>query len=127
MLVQDTVSVITGAASEIGRETARRYAEHGALVVVADVDTEGGADTVERISDDGGEAMFLETDVTDPITVRTTIETAVEEYGDLDVLFNNAGIEGSLAELVEWDDDDRPCHRWVRFLISTRSLAHHKA
>lgn len=54
---------------------------------------------------EGGEATFVETDVTDPTEVRTTIETAVDEYGDLDVLFNNAGIEGPLNELAEWDDE----------------------
>lgn len=105
MLVQNKVAVITGGASGIGRETARRYAEHGASVVVADVDTEGGAETADLIADESGEAIFVETDVTNPSDVRELISTAVDEYGDLDVLFNNAGIEGSLNELAEWDDE----------------------
>ena len=99
MVVKDKVAVITGGASGIGRETARRYATHGASVVVADVDTEGGAETADLITDDGGDAVFVETDVTNPESVQSMIETAVDEYGGLDVLFNNAGIEGKLAEL----------------------------
>ncbi|MFC6719846.1 SDR family NAD(P)-dependent oxidoreductase [Natrialbaceae archaeon GCM10025810] len=106
MVVQDKVAVITGAASGIGRETARRYADHGASVVAADVDANGGAETIELIKTDGGEATFVETDVIDPTAVENMIETAVETYGDLDVLFNNAGIEGPLAELAEWEDDE---------------------
>lgn len=105
MVVKDKVAVITGGASGIGRETARRYATHGSSVVVADVDTEGGAETVDLITDDGGDAVFVETDVTNPESVQLMIETAVDEYGGLDVLFNNAGIEGKLAELAELDDE----------------------
>lgn len=106
MVVEGKVAVITGAASGIGRETARRYAEHGASVVAADVDTEGGNETIDLVADDGGEAIFVETDVTDPDAVQELVETAVEEYGDLDVLFNNAGIEGPLSELAEWETDE---------------------
>lgn len=98
MLVENKVAVITGAASGMGRATAKRYARHGARVVVADVDAGGGHRTVSAIRDDGGEATFVETDVSRSADVQEMIETAVTEYGGLDVLFNNAGIEGSLAE-----------------------------
>ncbi|WP_049925603.1 SDR family NAD(P)-dependent oxidoreductase [Halopiger goleimassiliensis] len=104
-LVEDRVAVITGAASGIGRETATTFAEHGASVVVADVDAEGGEETVSRIADGGGEATFVETDVSDPDDVQGAIETAVEEFGGIDVLYNNAAIEGPVDRLHEYDDE----------------------
>lgn len=105
MLVEDKVSVITGAASGIGRQTARTYGEHGANVVVADVDSEGGHETVDQITSAGGEAIFVETDVASASDVKNMLETAVDEYGGLDVLFNNAGIEGPLSEVAEYDEE----------------------
>ena len=105
MLVEDTVAVITGAASGIGAATAKRYAEHGALVVAADVDADGGRDTVADILASGGEATFVETDVSRADDVQGMLETAIEEYGGLDVLFNNAGIEGPLAAFEDYDED----------------------
>lgn len=105
MLAKDKVSVITGAASGIGEATARRYAEHGASVVVADVDERGGHETVEAITDRGGEATFVATDVTRPRDVQRMIQTAVETYGGIDVLHNNAGIEGPLAPVEHYDDE----------------------
>lgn len=105
MLVKDKVAVITGAASGIGRETAETYGEHGAKVVVADVDEDGGNETVQHIIDDGGEATFVRTDVSQSSDVQEMIEVAVTEYGGLDVLFNNAGIEGPLSVLGEYDEE----------------------
>lgn len=104
-LLDDDIAILTGAASGIGRTTATTFAEHGASVVVADVDAEGGADTVARIEADGGDATFVETDVSDPTDVQAMIETAVDEYGGLDVLYNNAAIEGPVARLEEYDDE----------------------
>jgi NAD(P)-dependent dehydrogenase (short-subunit alcohol dehydrogenase family) len=106
MLVEDKVAIITGAASGIGRATAKRYAEQGASVVVADVDEAGGAETVSAITESGGEATFVSTDVSRPGEVRNLIETAVAEYGGIDVLFNNAGIEGPLAWFEDYDDGE---------------------
>ncbi|AHF99131.1 short-chain dehydrogenase [Halostagnicola larsenii XH-48] len=104
-LVENDTAIITGAASGIGRTTAKTFANHGASVVVADVDEDGGADTVAAITENGGDATFVRTDVSDPTSVQETIETAVDEYGGLDVLFNNAAIEGPVARLEEYDDD----------------------
>jgi NAD(P)-dependent dehydrogenase (short-subunit alcohol dehydrogenase family) len=105
MLVENKVAVITGGASGIGRATAERYAAEGASVVVADVDEERGERTVTEITDVGGEATFVPTDVSQAADVREMITTAVSEYGDLDVLFNNAGIEGPLDWFENYDDD----------------------
>lgn len=103
-LVENQVAVITGSASGIGRTTAETFAEHGASVVVADVD-EGGSDVAAEITERGGEATFVRTDVSDPDDVRQMIETTVEEYGGLDVLYNNAAIEGPVENLHEYDND----------------------
>ena len=104
-LVDGKVAVITGAASGIGRTTAGTFADHGASVVVADVDVEGGEGTVEAIEDAGGEATFVETDVSDPSDAEAMVDAAVDEYGGLDVLYNNAAIEGPVSRLHEYDDD----------------------
>ncbi|WP_256300856.1 glucose 1-dehydrogenase [Haloarchaeobius salinus] len=98
------VALVSGAASGIGRATAKRFAEEGASVVAADIDVEGGEETVSRIEADGGEATFVETDVTDEGDLATAVETAVETYGGLDFAFNNAGIEGDQVGFAEQDD-----------------------
>jgi NAD(P)-dependent dehydrogenase (short-subunit alcohol dehydrogenase family) len=105
MLVQDKIAVITGAASGIGKSTALRYAQEGAKVVAADVDEAGGRETVAQIEDNGGKAIFVETDVSKEADVKAMIEAAVHEYGGIDVLFNNAGIEGPLSTFAEYDVD----------------------
>lgn len=106
MLLENKVSIVTGAASGIGRETATKFAQEGSAVVVADIDEEGGTEAAEAIRDDGGEATFVHTDTSDPDDVKGMIETALSEYDGLDVLCNNAGIEGPWVELVDTDPED---------------------
>jgi NAD(P)-dependent dehydrogenase (short-subunit alcohol dehydrogenase family) len=81
------VAVITGGAGGIGLATARRLAEEGAKIVIADVDTEAGKAAAEET---GGE--FVATDVTSELQVEALFQAAVDRYGSLDVAFNNAGI-----------------------------------
>ena len=103
----DQSVVVTGAGSGIGRQTALRFAEEGAQVVVADVDEEGGRETVEKITEEvDGEATFVEVDVTEETDVTRMVETAVSEYGSIDVAFNNAGIGGELEPTAEIDESD---------------------
>ena len=103
--LKDKVAIITGAASGIGKATAKLFAEHGAKVVVADIDKEGGSQTVTQIQNGGNEAIFVETDVTLKVDTEKMVAQTVETYGKLDILFNNAGIAMRLpvAELPEAD------------------------
>lgn len=104
----DETAIVTGAASGIGRATAERLAAEGANVVVADVQSDGGEETVARLEAAGGSAVFVETDVSDPAAVEAMVQTAVDTYGGLDIAVNNAGIEGAntkLAEVAEADWD----------------------
>jgi NAD(P)-dependent dehydrogenase (short-subunit alcohol dehydrogenase family) len=81
------VAVITGGASGIGRETARRFAQEGAHVCVTDLADEPGRETAQEI-----DGLYVHADVTDPDDVQAMYREAVERFGGLDVLFNNAGI-----------------------------------
>lgn len=90
--IKDGVAVVTGGGSGIGRQSSLRFAEEGAKVVVADVDEDGGHETVEMIKSDGGEGTFARTDVTDSDDVAAMVQTALDEYGGLDFAHNNAGI-----------------------------------
>jgi NAD(P)-dependent dehydrogenase (short-subunit alcohol dehydrogenase family) len=85
--LEGKVAVITGAASGIGRASARRFAAEGAHVVVADLDDRGGTALADEI---GG--LYVHADVTDADDVQEMYATAVERFGGLDVCFNNAGI-----------------------------------
>ena len=103
--LKDKVAIITGAASGIGKATAKLFAEHGAKVVVADIDKDGGSQVVTQIQNGGNEAIFVETDVTLKVDTEQMVAQTVETYGKLDILFNNAGIAMRLpvAELPEED------------------------
>jgi NAD(P)-dependent dehydrogenase (short-subunit alcohol dehydrogenase family) len=87
------VAIITGGAYGIGRAVARVFAAHGDRVLVADVDERRGRDTEAQILDDGGCAAFLRTDVRSEAEISAMISTAVQRWGRLDVLCNNAGVE----------------------------------
>lgn len=84
------VAIITGSASGIGRATAIRFAREGAQVVVADINKQGGEATVASIKSQDGQAAFIETDVTREADLKQMVEFAVNTYGGLDILHNNA-------------------------------------
>ncbi|KTB47816.1 dehydrogenase [Dehalogenimonas alkenigignens] len=91
------VALITGAGSGIGRATAQLFAKEGARVMVADISGTGGQETVDMIRTSGGEAAFVKVDVSKAVDVEKAVKSVVDKYGRLDILYNNAGIEGALA------------------------------
>jgi len=87
------VALVTGGASGIGRQTAELLAEHGARLVVADMNSAGGEATCATIQAAGGEALFVPLDVTDEAAWEACMATVADRFGRLDVLVNAAGIE----------------------------------
>ena len=92
MRLQDKVTLITGAASGIGRETALRFSRDGARIVAVDWNERAGLETVDMVRAQGGQIVFVHADVTEPDHCESMIATAEREFGKIDVLFNNAGI-----------------------------------
>ena len=104
--VEGKVALITGGASGIGRATALTFAREGAKLVIADMNEDGGQQTVHLITEKGGEAIFVRTDVSTAVEVQALISTAVETYGRLDCAHNNAGISGGGRALTaEYAED----------------------
>jgi NAD(P)-dependent dehydrogenase (short-subunit alcohol dehydrogenase family) len=106
-MVAGKVALVTGAGSGIGRASARIFAREGAAVVVSDLDVEGGAEAVDEIRKAGGEASFVQADVTRERDVANLIERVVSRFGRIDCAHNNAGVAGTagalhLMELDEW-------------------------
>lgn len=85
--------MVTGAGSGIGRATAIEFAREGARVAVVDLNPAGGEETVERIKVEGGEAWFVQTDVSDEASVTALFASIEQRFGVLDVAVNNAGIQ----------------------------------
>jgi NAD(P)-dependent dehydrogenase (short-subunit alcohol dehydrogenase family) len=98
MRLNDKVAVITGAAGGQGQAAARLFAEEGARLVVSDIDKEGAEKTAQEIRDAGGEAIALRTDVSREKDVAEMIRVAVDEFGTVNILFNNAGVGYSAAD-----------------------------
>ena len=105
MRLKDKVAIITGAASGIGKATAILFAEHGAKVVVADIDESGANQTVADIRDAGNAATYIQTDVTISDDTQRMVQETVSRYGNLDILLSSAGIAMRLpvADLPEAD------------------------
>jgi meso-butanediol dehydrogenase / (S,S)-butanediol dehydrogenase / diacetyl reductase len=105
--LSDSVALVTGAGSGIGRAIVVLFAREGAKVVVADVSEADGKNTVDLIKKEGGDAFFVLGDVSKPASVKMMVEKTVERYGRLNVLVNNAGVEstGSVVDVTEenWD------------------------
>ena len=101
------VAIVTGAAGGIGEAYAKGLAAEGAAVVVADVNADGGERVAKEIEADGGRAVFALCDVSDPASAEATANAAIEAFGGIDYLVNNAAIFGTMEInaliSVDWD------------------------
>jgi NAD(P)-dependent dehydrogenase (short-subunit alcohol dehydrogenase family) len=100
-LLAGKIALVTGGSSGIGRATAVAFAREGAQVVVADIVADGGNRTVDLIREAGGEARFIQTDVSQDEQVSKLIGATVDVFGRLDCAFNNAGIEQPIAHIPD--------------------------
>ncbi|MXZ67736.1 MAG: glucose 1-dehydrogenase [Acidimicrobiia bacterium] len=107
MRLEGKAAVVTGAGQGIGAAIARLFAAEGARLVLADMRSGPATGVVDEITSGGGEAVFVQADVTSDADCKRMIDTAIEGYGTLDILVNNAGIagKGTVTEVTEefWD------------------------
>jgi NAD(P)-dependent dehydrogenase (short-subunit alcohol dehydrogenase family) len=109
MRLDNKVALITGASSGIGRETSVLFAQEGAKVVAVDINDAGGEETVHMIQQAGCEAVYVHADVSKAADAENMVRVAEQTYGQLNILFNNAGIMHSdddnaiITEEVIWD------------------------
>src|SRR5512139_3045080 len=92
MKLSGQVAIVTGGGSGQGRATALLFAQEGAKVVIGDINEQGAAETAQMINrNEGGQAFSIKTDVTKSGDVQVMVDTALRQYGRLDILINNAG------------------------------------
>ena len=96
--LKDKVAIITGSGSGIGKASAKLFAKEGAKIVVADINPDAGQEVAEQIRAEGKEATFIEVDVSRPADAKRMVQTSMESYGRIDILFNNAGTAGATFE-----------------------------
>ncbi|MCA1757900.1 MAG: SDR family oxidoreductase [Bacteroidales bacterium] len=103
----EKVVIVTGGAKGIGRCIASTYAEEGATVIIADIDRKAGDQTTEEITEQGGNALFIHTDISAPESIATLFRKAGEIFNRLDILINNAGFgiwkSPDSLTVEEWD------------------------
>ncbi|MGH8898619.1 MAG: glucose 1-dehydrogenase [Egibacteraceae bacterium] len=104
--MKDKVVVVTGGSSGIGRAAALAFAAEGAKVVVAARDASRLEEVVRRIGAAGGDAVFLQTDVSKAADVEALVEQTIETYGRLDCAFNNAATEGVLRDTADFAEEE---------------------
>jgi NAD(P)-dependent dehydrogenase (short-subunit alcohol dehydrogenase family) len=121
MRLQGKVAVITGGGSGMGRVACELFAREGARVVVADVVDDAGRAAVDAITGSGGEAVYVHADVADDEQARAMIDTAVDRFGSVDVLYNNAGVMPAADGSIDAMDDAT----WDLVLaINVKGVAH---
>ncbi|GAC1427660.1 MAG: 3-oxoacyl-ACP reductase [Ktedonobacteraceae bacterium] len=109
MRVANKVAIITGAAGGMGQAAAELFTQEGASVVVTDMNAAAGEETVKNIRTAGGKAIFVKANVANEDEVKAMVATAIDTFGRIDILYNNAGImptdDGSVTDISEaiWD------------------------
>ena len=109
MRLQDKVAIITGSAGGMGQAAAELFAREGASVVITDIATDAGEEAAQKIRDSGGKALFVQANVANEADVKNMVGAAIDAFGRVDVLYNNAGImpsdDGSVTDISEelWD------------------------
>jgi NAD(P)-dependent dehydrogenase (short-subunit alcohol dehydrogenase family) len=126
--LENSSVIVTGAGSGIGRAAALRFASEGARVLVADIDAERAAEVVDEIRASGGTAVAVTGDVSDQAVVDRVVGTAVETFGGLDVLVNNAGVMDRMSATAdvsdaEWEQVIR-VNLTAPFLLTRAALPH---
>lgn len=92
MRLKDKVAIVTGGASGIGESTIKEMVKEGAKVVIADLNEEAGSLLANKLCKDGKEAIYMKVDVTDEEMVQRMVASTIDQFGRIDILFNNAGI-----------------------------------
>ena len=105
-LFEGKVALVTGGTSGIGHATAVAFAREGAKVVVSGRREKEGGEVVAEIVKNGGEAIFVKTDITIESDVKVLVDKTIEAFGRLDYAFNNAGVEQSFTPLADQTEDD---------------------
>jgi NAD(P)-dependent dehydrogenase (short-subunit alcohol dehydrogenase family) len=105
MTLKDKIAIVTGAGSGIGRAIALVFAREGARVVVSDMNTTGGEETVALVRAQGGDALFAWADVARASDSRQLVERAVKAYGRLDIACNNAGVGGESNPTADYSEE----------------------
>ncbi|WP_337100437.1 SDR family oxidoreductase [Paenibacillus sp. YIM B09110] len=108
-LLKDKVAVITGAGSGIGRAAALHLARNGANICLFDLNNNRTEEAEQAIHDMGGQSLFVDVDVSDPLRVQQAVQAVIERFGRIDIVFANAGINGTLAPIEDltpeaWDE-----------------------
>ncbi|MGI2296965.1 SDR family oxidoreductase [Paenibacillus sp. GXUN7292] len=108
-ILKDKVAVITGAGSGIGRATALQLARNGCSICLFDLNDNRTEEVENTIHDMGRESLFLDVDVSDPQRVERAVQTVIERFGKIDIVFANAGINGTLSPIEDltpeaWDE-----------------------
>lgn len=102
---KDKIALVTGAANGIGRATALGFASYGAKVVLVDRDGAGASAAAGAIKQKGGEAISVQADVTKSSDVAQYVKAALDAYGRIDCFHNNAGVEGLVKPIQDYDDE----------------------
>lgn len=118
------VSIVTGGAHGIGRAACLAFAAAGDRVVVVDIDANAARDTAQAVQALGGEAMGVAADVGQSVQVQAYVQAALERFGRIDVLFNNAGIPGVQKPVAEYPEDVFERVMRVNFLGTFYGIRH---